>query len=113
LSSPCEACVSLKGKLFHATKENTELQLEVAYLTAHLEKIILSDKIIKEDLVGLRKVQLSPHTDWMLDLRGVRIKVRRVLSSLFLAPPTIKRKQQLNPPKHITHPIQSHPSTQR
>jgi hypothetical protein len=24
LSPPCEACVSLKGKLFHATKENTE-----------------------------------------------------------------------------------------
>jgi hypothetical protein len=26
LSPPCEACVSLKGNLFHATKENTELQ---------------------------------------------------------------------------------------
>jgi hypothetical protein len=26
LSPPCEACVSLKGKFFHATKENTELQ---------------------------------------------------------------------------------------
>jgi hypothetical protein len=26
LSSLCEACGSLKGKLFHATKENTELQ---------------------------------------------------------------------------------------
>jgi hypothetical protein len=26
LSHPCETCVSLKGKLFHATKENTELQ---------------------------------------------------------------------------------------
>jgi hypothetical protein len=26
LTPPCEACVSLKGKLFHATKENTELQ---------------------------------------------------------------------------------------
>jgi hypothetical protein len=26
LSPPCEACVSLKGKLFHATKDNTELQ---------------------------------------------------------------------------------------
>jgi hypothetical protein len=25
LSPSCEACVSLKGKLFHATKENTEL----------------------------------------------------------------------------------------
>jgi hypothetical protein len=26
LSPPCEACVSLKGMLFHATKENTQLQ---------------------------------------------------------------------------------------
>jgi hypothetical protein len=26
LSPPCEACLSLKGKLFQATKENTELQ---------------------------------------------------------------------------------------
>ncbi len=26
LSPPCEACGSLKGKLFHATKENTELK---------------------------------------------------------------------------------------
>jgi hypothetical protein len=26
LSPPCEACVSLKGKLFHANKENTELK---------------------------------------------------------------------------------------
>jgi hypothetical protein len=29
LSPPCEACVSLKGKLLYATKENTELQQEV------------------------------------------------------------------------------------
>jgi hypothetical protein len=26
LSPPCELCGSLKGKLFYATKENTELQ---------------------------------------------------------------------------------------
>jgi hypothetical protein len=44
LSPPCEACVSLKGKLFHATKENIELQQEVAYLTARLEKTILREK---------------------------------------------------------------------
>jgi hypothetical protein len=50
LSPPCEACVSLKGKLFHATKENTELQQEVAYLTARLEKTVLSEKMIEEDL---------------------------------------------------------------
>jgi hypothetical protein len=34
LSPSCKACVSLKGKLLHANKENTELQQEVAYLTA-------------------------------------------------------------------------------
>jgi hypothetical protein len=46
LSPPCEACVSLKGKLFHATKENIELQQEIAYLIAHLEKTVLSEKMI-------------------------------------------------------------------
>jgi hypothetical protein len=50
LSPPCEACVSLMVKLFRATKENTELQQEVAYLTARLEKTILSEKLIEEDL---------------------------------------------------------------
>jgi hypothetical protein len=50
LSPPCEACVSLKGKLLHATKENAELQQEVAYLTAHLERTALSEKMIEEDL---------------------------------------------------------------
>jgi hypothetical protein len=50
LSPPYEACVSLKGKLFHATKENIELQQEVAYLTARLYKIVLSEKMIEEDL---------------------------------------------------------------
>jgi hypothetical protein len=50
LCPSCEACVSLKGKLFNATKENTKLQQEVAYSTARLEKTVLSEKIIEEDL---------------------------------------------------------------
>jgi hypothetical protein len=50
LSSPCEACVSLKGKLLHPTKENTELQQEVAYSTTRLEKSALSEKMIEKDL---------------------------------------------------------------
>jgi hypothetical protein len=50
LSPLCEACLSLEGKLLHATKENTELQQEVAYLTARLEKTALSEKMIEEDL---------------------------------------------------------------
>jgi hypothetical protein len=50
LSPPCELYGSLKGKLLHATKENTELQQEVAYLTARLEKTVLSEKMIEDDL---------------------------------------------------------------
>jgi hypothetical protein len=55
LSPLCDVCDSLKGKLFHATKENIELQQEVAYLTAHLEKTILSEKMIEEDLSRVEK----------------------------------------------------------
>jgi predicted nuclease with TOPRIM domain len=50
LSPLCESCGSLNGKLFHATKENTELQHEVIYLTARLEKTKLSEKMIEDDL---------------------------------------------------------------
>jgi hypothetical protein len=55
LSPPCEACASLKGKLFHAIKENTELQQEVTYLIAHLEKTILSEKMIEDDLSQVKE----------------------------------------------------------
>jgi hypothetical protein len=50
LSPPYVACGSLKGKLFHVTKENTKLKQKVAYLTARLKKTVLSEKIIQEDL---------------------------------------------------------------
>jgi hypothetical protein len=43
-------CGSLKGKFFHTTKENTKLKQEVAYLTARLDKTMLSEKMIKDDL---------------------------------------------------------------
>jgi hypothetical protein len=47
--SPCEACISLKGKLFHATKENIQLHQEVTYLSARIKKTVLSEKMIEED----------------------------------------------------------------
>jgi regulator of replication initiation timing len=55
LSSASEACGSLKGKLSDVTKENTELKQEVAYLTAHLEKTKVSEKVIKDDLSRVEK----------------------------------------------------------
>jgi hypothetical protein len=48
LSPPCE-CGSLKGKLLHATKESTKLKQEVAYLTSHLERTVVSEKMIEDD----------------------------------------------------------------
>jgi hypothetical protein len=50
LFPPYEMCGSLKGKLFHATKENTELMQEIAYLTSHLERMVVSKKMIEYDL---------------------------------------------------------------
>jgi hypothetical protein len=50
LSPPCEVCGSLKGEFFRASKENTYLKQEFAYLTAHLEKTVLSEKMIEDDL---------------------------------------------------------------
>jgi hypothetical protein len=55
LSPPCEACVSLEGKFFHAIQENTQLQQEVTYLTARLEKTVLSEKMIEEDLSRVKE----------------------------------------------------------
>jgi hypothetical protein len=43
-------CDSLKGKLLHATKENTKLKQEVAYLTSRLERTVESEKMIKDNL---------------------------------------------------------------
>jgi hypothetical protein len=50
LSPPCEMCVSLKGKLFYAIKENTELKQEVDYLTSRLERTVVSEKMIEDNL---------------------------------------------------------------
>jgi hypothetical protein len=50
LSHPCEMCGSPKSKLLHATKENTELKQEVTYLTSHLQRTVVSEKIIEIDL---------------------------------------------------------------
>jgi hypothetical protein len=55
LSPLCEACVSLKDKLFRATKENIELKQEDTYLTARLKKTILSEKMIEDDLSRVEK----------------------------------------------------------
>jgi hypothetical protein len=103
LSPLCKLCGSLKGKLFCATKENIELQQEVAYLTACLQKTALSKKMIENDLSRVEK-SVTKSIKLGIGLRGVRIRVRRVLPNSFPAPPTIKRRKQSNLSKLVTHP---------
>jgi hypothetical protein len=113
LYSPCEMCDSLKGKFFHATKDNTELQQEVAYLTTRLEITILSEKMIDDDLSRVKESASKSTYKLVLGLRDVMIRVRRVFLSSFVAPTITKRRKHSNQPKPTTHPIQSHPSTLR
>jgi hypothetical protein len=96
LFPPCEACVSLKGKLLHATKENIELQQEVAYLTARLEKTVLSEKMIEQDLSQVEESATKSTYILGVGIEGCEKKVRRVLLSLFLAPATIKKRKHSN-----------------
>jgi hypothetical protein len=113
LSPPCEACVSFKGKLFHATKENTKLQQEVVYLTVRLEKTILSKKMIEEDLSRVEESVTKSTYRFGVGFERCEKRVKRVLLSLFLAQTTIKKRKHSNQPNPITHPTQCHPSTKR
>jgi hypothetical protein len=106
-------CGSLKGKLFHSTKENTELKQEVAYLTSPLERTILSKKMIEEDLSRVEESATKSTNKLCVFFEKCKNKGGRVLLSLFLAPTTTKRRKQSNPPKLTTHPIQIQPLTPR
>jgi predicted nuclease with TOPRIM domain len=110
LSPPCETCGSPKGKLFHATKENTELKQESAYLTSHLERTVVSKKMIEDDLS--RVEESATKSTYKLGVGFERCEDKGEKSAPKFVP-TTKRMKQSNPPKLTTHPIQSHPSTLR
>jgi hypothetical protein len=113
LSPPCEACASLKGKLFHATKEKIKLQQEVAYLTACLEKIVFSEKMIEDDLSQVKESATKSTYRLGVGFERCVDKGEKCAPKFIPALPSTKRKQKSNPPKLTTHPTQSHPSTQR
>jgi hypothetical protein len=51
----CEVCESLKGKFFHAIKENTKLKQKNVYLTSRLERTVVSEKMFEDDLNHLKE----------------------------------------------------------
>jgi hypothetical protein len=55
----CIVCGSLKGKLLYASKENTELKHGVAYLSSHLKRTVVSEKMIKDDLSRVEETAIK------------------------------------------------------
>jgi predicted nuclease with TOPRIM domain len=106
-------CGSLKGKLLHATKENTELKKEVAYLTSHLERTVVSEKMIEDDLSHV--YESANKSTYKLGVGFERCEDKGVKSAPKFIPSANyhQEEKQSNPPKLTTHPAQSHPSTQR
>jgi hypothetical protein len=113
LFPPCEACVSLKGKLLYATKEDTELQQEVSYLTARLEKTAFSEKMIKEDL-SLSEESATKST-YRLGVGFERCEDKDEKSASKFIPSSTYHKEEVTIKSTKAHypSTQSHPSTQR
>jgi hypothetical protein len=108
LSPPCEACVSLKGKLLHATKENTELQQEVAYLTARLEKTALSEKMIEEDLSPVEESAIK--STYRLDVGFERCEKKGEKSAPKFVPSSSYHKEESLKPTKAYYPSNPKPS---
>jgi hypothetical protein len=92
LSPPCEACASLMGKFFHAIKENTQIQQEVAYLTARLEKTMLSEKMIEEDLS--RVEECATKSTYRLDVSFERCEDKGEKSAPKFIPSSAYHKEE-------------------
>jgi hypothetical protein len=101
-SSPCEVCVSLKGKLVHATNENTMLMQDVAYLTLWLERTKLSEKMIEEDLSQVD--ECVTHSIPKLGLGYERCEDKGEISTKFLPSSTYKDEEETLKAKQIPYP---------
>jgi hypothetical protein len=109
LSPPCEACVSLKDKLFHATKENTELQQDADYWTAHLEKTILRKKMIEWDLSQVEKS--ATKSTYKLGVSSDRCEDKSEKSALkFILSSTYHKEEAIIKPTKVHYPSNPKPS---
>jgi hypothetical protein len=101
-SSPCEGCVSLKGKLDHATNENTMLMQDVAYLTSQLEITKLSEKMIEDNLSWVDEcVTCSIHK---FGLGYERCEDKGEISTTFVPSSTYNDEEETLKAKPIPYP---------
>jgi hypothetical protein len=109
LSPPSEACASLKGKLFYTTKENTELQQEVAYLTARLDKIVLSEKMIEYDLRRVKESASKPTYKLGIGFEKCEDK-RKKSASKFIPNSSYHKEEEALKPTKTYYPSNTKPS---
>jgi predicted nuclease with TOPRIM domain len=112
-SPPCEVCGTLKGKLFHATKENTELKQEVTYLTSHLERTTVSEKMIEDDLNCVEEGVTKSTYKLGVGFERCEDKNEKSVPKFISSSTYHKEEETLKSTKLTTHPIQSHLSTPR
>jgi hypothetical protein len=107
-SSPCEGCVSLKGKLVHATNENTMLMQDVAYLTSRLKRTKLSEKMIEEDLSWVD--ECVTHSIHKLGLSYDMCEDKGEISTKFVPSSTYNDEEEAIKAKQISYPPNPKPS---
>jgi hypothetical protein len=107
-SSPCEVCVSLKGKLIHATNENIMLVQDVAYLTSRLDRTKLSEKMIEEDLSWVD--ECVTHSIHKLGLGYKRCGDEGEIFTKFVPSSTYKNEEETLKTKQIPYPPNPKPS---
>jgi hypothetical protein len=100
--------VSLKGKLVHATNENTMLMQDVAYLISRLERTKLSEKMIEEDLSWVD--ECVTHSIHRLGLGYERCEDKGEISTKFVPSSTYKVEEETLKAKQIPYPVNPKPS---
>jgi hypothetical protein len=91
-SAPCEVCCTLKGKIFHVTKENINLKQEVAYLTSRLKRTVVSEKMIKDDMNHLEET--ATKSTYKLDVGFERFKDMGEKSAPMFVPSSNYHKEE-------------------
>jgi hypothetical protein len=94
--------MSLKDKLVHATNENIMLVQDVAYLTSRLERIKLSEKMIKEELSQVD--ECVTHSIHKLGLVYERCEDKGEISTKFVPSSTYNDEEETLKAKQIPYP---------
>jgi hypothetical protein len=108
-SPPSEVCGALKGKLLHAIKENSVLKQEVTYLSLFLERIIVNEKMIENDLSQVEESAIKSTYKLGVGFKRCEDKGEKSAPKFLPSSNYHKEKESLKPTK-IYYPSNLKPS---